>query len=352
MPRVASPRVIVALALALGGILASSARAQDAATMSSEPQPTPRMRVGVVLLPRGAATPEIADSLTELLIAAIAARGDTEIVGKEEFQSALGRDDAGTLACIESDACLGRMGRELRVRELVAGTLHVDPAAPDTYRFELYRLDVESGSARGRIAREVDGGLSALLSALNSSVDELYVERLEPGAIVVTLRPPGASLALDDDALERAADGSFRASFVVPGEHRLTARAGGFVPWSRRVTVEPGTTLMLSVELTPRSVDVPMSPWTWALGVSTLALGVPAIGLGLASLGTPDTMASMREVRAFYDARTTEALAANVLFVAAGVALVGTVVSVVLDLFTDAGAASYATRRGVERARW
>lgn len=341
------------LAASDGGVVwAQELGAPEEASSSPRPVPSTRLRVGVVLLPRGATSPEITDSLTELLIAAVASRGDSEIVGKEEFQSALGRDDAGTLACIESDACLGRMGRELRVRELVAGTLHVDGATPDGYRFELYRLDVESGVARGRIAREVVGGLPALLAALTSSVDELYVERVDPGAVVVTVRPPEATLALDGVPVERTADGSFRAAFVMPGEHELAGRAPGFVPWSRRVTVDPGTTLMLSVELAPRVAETEISPWTWALGAGGIGLGAVAIGLGASSQTAPDPGLDMRQTRAFYEVRAAEALGANVLYVAAGLAVVGTVVSLVLDLSSDEPAAARTARSHGGLARW
>jgi hypothetical protein len=342
-------RASVALAVVLATSLATLARAQEG---SSSAVPAARGRVAVVLLPRGAASPEIADSLTELLIAAVASRGDVEIVGKEEFQAALGRDDAGTLACIESDACLGRMGRELRVEELVAGTLHTSTDAPDAYRFELYRLDVASGSARGRIAREVEGGLSALLSALNGSVAELYVERVEPGAIVIDARPDEAALSLDDSPLERAPDGSHRRAFLVPGEHVLTGRAPGHVPLLRHVTVEPGTTLMLSVELAPRPSEIEISPLTWSLGgVAAACVTVGAV-LGGSSQSFPSAELDMRESRAFFDARAGEALGANALFVTAGAALVATVVSLVLDLgANEDGTASARAMRG-EVASW
>lgn len=359
-------RASAALAVVIAASSATGARAQEGppspetapvaeaapAPAAAPPTAPIRGRVAVVLLPRGAASPEIADSLTELLIAAIASRGDVEIVGKEEFQSALGRDDAGTLACIESDACLGRMGRELRVQELVAGTLHTTLDAPDAYRFELYRLDVASGSARGRIAREVEGGLPALLRALNGSVAELYVERVEPGAIVVDARPEDAVLSLDDSPLERAPDGSHRRAFLVPGEHVLTGRAAGHVPLLRHVLVEPGTTLMLSVELAPRPSELSISPLTWSLAGVTAACVTVAGVLGASSQALPGAELDMRESRAYFDARGAEALVANVLFGTAGAALVATVVSLVLDLGASEDAARVAALTRGEVASW
>ena len=315
-----------------------------------------RRRVGVVLLPRGEASADMTDSLTELLIAAVAARGATEIVGKEEFQAALGRDDAGTLACIESDACLGRMGRELHVRELIAGTLHYEAATaqtPERFRFELYRLDVESGNARGHVAREVDDGFSSLLSALTSSVDGLYVERVEPGSIVVSTTPPGATLALDDEPLEPSPDGSFRHGFLVPGAHRLSARAAGHEPFAREVSIEPGTTLMLSIELVPRAEQLTISVPTMILaGVGAAILGV-AVGVGALSQGQPDRTLDMRQSQSFFATRELEANAANVLYGVAGASLLAALVSLVIDV-TSGSDGSEATARAMrgELARW
>ncbi len=351
-PRVPSVRAGVLLCV-LGTLLAASlgrashAHAQDA--------PTSSQRVAVVLLPRGEASSDMTDSLTELLIAAIAARGATEIVGKEEFQAALGRDDVGTLACIESDACLGRMGRELRVVELVAGTLHRDPATPEhaeRFRFELYRLDVENGAVRGRVAREIDGGFSELLSALTTSVNELYVEHVEPGAIFVETVPRDVSLTVDDIPLEPGPDGAFRRGFLVPGAHRLIARASGHDALSREIAIEPGTTLMLSLELAPHIESLTISVQTFALAGLGAALLGAAVGVGASSQSTPDRTLQMRESQSFYDAREVEALAANVLFAIGGASLLAAIVSLAIDLGTGSAEEAVEHARRGEIAWW
>jgi hypothetical protein len=364
-PRVPFSRAVATLLWSLWVLVPARAHAQDvAAEVAPEPvteevaAERPRVahgRVGVVLLPRGEASPDMADSLTELLIAQIASRGATQIVGKEEFQAALGRDDAGTLACIESDACLGRMGRELGVEELVAGTVHLERAAAgeERFRFELYRLDVENGAALGRVAREVDDGLSALLAALTSSVDELYVERVEPGAIVVSTTPAGATLSLDDEPLAAGQDGSFRHGFLIPGSHRLSARAAGHEPFARDVEIEPGTTLMLSIELVPRTEALSISAPTMILaGVGAAILGT-AVGIGAVSQGQPDHVLDMRQSQSFFAARELEANAANVLYAVGGASLVAALVSLVLDVTaTDPGGDAAARAMRGEVAQW
>lgn len=315
-------------------------------------------RVGVVFLPRGAAAAEMTDSLTELLIATIAARGRVEIVGKEEFQAALGRDDEGTLACVESDACLGRMGAELGLDELVTGTLFVGERSSDAFRFDLFRLDAASGTSRGRVTREVRGDLPALLGALTRSVDELYVEHEVPGALVVEATPPHAAVFLDDEALERRADGTFRAPYVSPGEHVLRARAPGHRPLSRTVRIETGTTLMLTVELAVRSREPTISPWTIALASAAAGLFAVATGLGIASQAEAPENLDMRRTHAHYEARAHEATSANVGFALGGLALVGAGVAFAFDLTTEEPAPvderAGRTRRGDERAlaRW
>ena len=328
------------IGLCVASWLASTetAAAQEAAVTEQEAAP-PTSRIGVVLLPRGTTDPSVADSLTELLIATVASRGATgsarvEIVGKEEFQAALGRDDAGTLECIESDACLGRMGRELRVGELITGTIRVDADDPDRFRFELYRLDVDSGTARGHVSHEIEGGLSNLLGALNTSVEELFVERLDPGSVVLTMSPPDATVTLDEFPV-LGVSGHFRSDFIPPGDHTLVARAGGYRLIERVVHVEPGTTLMLDLSLTPRSSMASFSPLTWTLGGTTLAsLGV-AIGLGLSSTSRPEGQLTMSETTAYFNARSDEALAANILYGVSAALVIGTVIACVIDLSAE-----------------
>ncbi len=313
-------------------------------------------RVGVVLLPRGAADAEMTDSLTELLIATLASRGAREIVGKEEFQAALGRDDAGTLACIESNPCLARMGRELRVGELVAGTLRLDrdASAGEHYRFDLYRLDAATGHVRGRVAREIDGGLEALLGALTSSIDELYLEHVEPGALVLAVSPRDARVELDGQPLEAGLDGFRRRGFLSPGRHRLVARASGHEPLSRELELEAGTTLMLSLALVEQTSAPPVSLRTGLFVGLSGALLASGIGLGLSSQLEPEGALTMRASQRFYADRVNDALAANVLFALAGAAAIGALVSLGVDLSSEPDVppeALEAALRG-ELARW
>src|SRR5262245_36288297 len=52
---------------------------------------------------------ELADNLTEVIIARVAQRGGVEIAGKEEFRARLGvESERRTQACLDDIACLGR----------------------------------------------------------------------------------------------------------------------------------------------------------------------------------------------------------------------------------------------------
>lgn len=324
-------------------------------SMAEAPSAPRVTRMGVVLLPRGATDPSVSDSLTELLIARVASRGAMEIVGKEEFQAALGRDDAGTLDCIESDACLGRMGRELRVSELITGTIHIGATDAERIRFELYRLDVASGSARGHVSREIEGGLPSLLGALNTSVDELFVERIDPGAVVLTLTPSHAVVTLDEFPV-LGAEGRFRSDFLSPGDHTLVARASGFRTQQRIVHVEPGTTLMLDMDLTERVSERALSPLTWTLGATSVVGFGFALGLGVASSARPETLAgqpplTMSQSNLYFTARADEALAANILFGVSAALAIATVVTSILDLTIEEADIVEQAMRG-EVATW
>lgn len=352
------------IGLCIASWLASEERAsaQEAAPITESEDPVearPTSRIGVVLLARGTTDPSVADSLTELLIATVASRGAmdssagsprVEIVGKEEFQAALGRDDAGTLECIESDACLGRMGRELRVGELITGTIRVDAEDPDRFRFELYRLDVASGTARGHVSHEIEGGLGNLLGALNTSVEELFVEHLDPGSVVLTMSPADATVTLDAFPV-LGVSGHFRSDFIPPGDHTLIARAGGYRLIERIVHVEPGTTLMLDLSLTPRSTAASFSPFTWTLGGTALAsLGV-AIGVGVSSTSRPEGQLTMSETTAYFNARSDEALAANILYGVSAALVIGTLLAGVVDLSAEETDVALRALRG-EVATW
>ena len=328
-------RRLIVIAVAVLGAWPAPASAQtdgdpgsDAAqAVPDAPAPdpgTPRAsdRVAVLMLPVGEVSAAMADALTELLIAAVAARGDgIGIVGKEEFQSQLDQGDAGTVECIESASCLGRVGVQLGVVEIVAGTIAQQGSS---WAFYLNRLDVRSGEVLGRVFREVSGDLPAVLEALEESFPELYARRIHPGRLVVRSTVAGATVELDGVSIGIFDGTPVRRETVEPGHHVIRVRAAGHRELVREIDVEEAATVVLEAPL-ERAGEWTPSPLLWAgggLGVLALA---GAIGFGVSSQAGPDPSLTMREtITGFYPAREAEAIAADVLFgVAAAGAILG-----------------------------
>lgn len=317
----------------------AAAVAPDVAAEPTAPSPTAdsELRVAVLLLPTGDVDPATTDALTELLIAAVAGRGSPQIVGKEEIESQLGRDDAGMLECMESVTCLGIAGVELGVREIVSGTLG---RRGGSWIFVLERIDVRSGDVSGRVFRVVEGELDRLIVALSDAVPELYVDAVRPGRIVLHARVGGATVALDGEVIGTTEEEApFRRDLVAPGAHTLEVTSRRHEPWSRDVEIEEGATLVLDATLVPAEHHVEVPVLTWVLGSAALLSLGGGIALGLVSQEDARAGATMRQVDAFYEARIREAIAANVLYVGAGALALGALVPLIVALVEDAEAA-------------
>src|SRR5260370_21979566 len=89
----------------------------------ASPAQATRPKMAALIVKTGNVDEELADNLTEVLIARLARRGDHEIAGKEELKSKLGVDDRASGDCMSSPECLGPVGTELRVPRMVVGQL-------------------------------------------------------------------------------------------------------------------------------------------------------------------------------------------------------------------------------------
>jgi len=335
-PQVHPPAQLGRLALGLGLALclAAPAAAQEP-DADPEPEP-PRRRMAALVLTTGDLDPTMAGGLSEVLIGALAARGGVTIVGLEEFQAQLGQGDDGTLECISSMACLGRVGVQLDVVEVVAGTL---AQRESRWVFNLNRVDIRAGEIVGRVFREVEGDLGAVADALHAAIPELYAPPPEPeppvppappepspGVLIVRTPVAGAEVTIDGALVGLTASGGLTHELPA-GEYALEVGASGYHRWSRTVAVRSGADTRLEVQLEEAYVES-VHPWVIVgASIAGLALGV-GIGLGVASQEDPSFDRDQRmtgEVRradvvAYYDARRAEALAANVLYGLAGAA--------------------------------
>src|SRR5262249_58037669 len=104
-------RPLVAMLLAGAAVAASSpARAGE--------------KIAVVVIATSDKDRDLADNLTEVIIAYAARHGGFEIAGKEEFRARVGvESEQRAQACLDDISCLGRAGVSLGVRRIVAGSV-------------------------------------------------------------------------------------------------------------------------------------------------------------------------------------------------------------------------------------
>ncbi len=342
-PRRGPLAALVALALGLlagpwAGPGARRARAQD------DSEPGARRRIAVLLLSVAEVDPEVADSLSEVLIGAVAARGGMTILGREEFEAQLDAGETDTLSCVTSLACLGRVGVQLGVDEVIAGTI---ARREGVWVFNLNRVEVARGEVVGRVFREIAGDLGAVADALHAAVEEVYAPPPEPPPVeppppaappsgVLSLAAPadGAEVFLDGAVLGAIEGGRLERAGIEPGSHEVEVVAAGYALWARTVRVDPGATLHLDARLR-EAFDEHVHPLVWIAGAVAAASLATAIPLGVSS---QETLALPLEARrqgtprraealAFYEAREREAIAADVLYVLGGAAAVAAAVA-------------------------
>lgn len=301
-------------------IVAGPARAQEAE----------RRRVAVLISTTGELDPAVADGLTELLIGAVAARGGVTIVGKEELQAQLGQGEEGTLRCVSSMACVGRVGVQLDVVEVIAGTL---ARREGRWIFNIDRIDVRAGAIRARVFREVEGDLGAVADALGAAIPELYAPEPEPapvepapnlGTLVLRASVGQAEVSVDGALIGVTEAGELRRELEA-GAVEVRVSAAGHHAWGRTVRIEAGRELALEVRL-EQTIDESPNPWVWVgggLAVISLAAAIP---LGVSSQASFDFTDEQRlngdvtrlEVYNHLRARQLEAISASVLYGLAG----------------------------------
>lgn len=308
----------------------------------SPPEP-PRRRVAVLIMATGGVDPALAEGLGEVLVGALATRGGLTLVGREEFQAQLGQGDAGTLECISDMACLGRVGVQLDLVEVIAGTL---ARRDERWVFNLNRVDVHAGQIVGRVFREVEGDLGAVADGLQTAIPELYVPprpappevppapaEPAPGVLVLSAPVDGAEVSVDGALIGTTRAGVLRHE-LPPGSVAVQVAAPGYHAWQRTVRVLAGREVEIEASLV-EAYEETIHPLVWIGGAVAVASFATALGLGVTSQQTFDFTDSQRmsgdvlraELVAFYDARQREAITADVLFGVAGLAAAGALVA-------------------------
>jgi len=231
--------------------------------------------------------PELADALTELMIGEIAVRGGVSIVGKEEFQAQLGQTEARSLECIGSAACLGRVGVELRVDEVVAGTV----GRTDTgWVYNLNRIDIASGELVGRAFERVQGEVDALAQSVESVLPRIFTSREPETSLHLLTSVEGAELYLDGVSVGRSGADIVRLTGLATGSHRLLVQAEGYHPYEREITLRENETMRLEIALQPRPAETTsvaessgISSLVWIGMTGAVASGIVATVFGVRS---------------------------------------------------------------------
>jgi hypothetical protein len=108
-----------------------------------------------IVLPADKGDEELAQNLSDVLVATIAERTHTELLGREEFKAQLGLQGRDVLGCAGDTACLGRVGVQLKVDKMVVGT--VARGVGDEYIVNLNLIDVNALRAEQGVLRKAKG---------------------------------------------------------------------------------------------------------------------------------------------------------------------------------------------------
>ncbi|HEY0707052.1 MAG TPA: PEGA domain-containing protein, partial [Polyangia bacterium] len=240
-------------------------------------------KMAVLILAAGPRDAELADNVTEMVIAAVARRGGVEVAGREEFRARLGdMSEARAQLCLEEIACVGRTAVSLGVRRIVTGT--VGTRGPQ-FLFSLNLHDVEAGKVENRVFRLIEGTVNDLITAIETGSNELFRPKVEPGRVQITTSPPNARVSIDNAYLGVT---PLLSGTLIPGAHRIRVEADGRFPWVSTVEVRSGKEL--GINLTESNLPRRrLWPGTAAYGAAGVSLAAAAAGgfLGVLSQVNP-----------------------------------------------------------------
>ena len=226
-------------------------------------------KIAVLVLATSDKDNDLADNLTEVIIAYAAQHGGFEIAGKEEFRARLGvESERRAQACLDDIACLGRAGVSLGVRRIVAGSVGTRGSK---VLFNLNLDNVQDGRVETRVFRLVEGGVENLIKAVQDAASELFRPRVEPGKIQVASDPAGARVAIDNAYLGIT---PLISPTLVAGKHDVRVEATDRFPWTSRVDVRPGEELQ--IKLTPDNLP---RRRRWPANTAYVSTGLAAIAL-------------------------------------------------------------------------
>jgi len=146
-----------------------------------------------IVLPADKGDEELAQNLSDVLVATIAERTHTELLGREEFKAQLGLQGRDVLGCAGDTACLGRVGVQLKVDKMVVGT--VSRGVGDEYVVNLNLIDVNALRAEQGVLRKAKG-VPQLVAEVQNIAAQFTGGRpavTPPGATPPEVTPPPPS---------------------------------------------------------------------------------------------------------------------------------------------------------------
>jgi hypothetical protein len=230
-------------------------------------------KMAVLVLATSEKDADLADNVTEMIIASIAQKGGFEITGKEEFRARLGiQNDQRGQACLDDNNCLARTAVSLGVRRIVTG--NVGRRGNRQYLFSLGLVNVETGKTDNRVFRLIEGSQDDLISAVQAGTEELFRPKVEPGRIQVASQPKGARVSIDNAYLGIT---PLISGTLLPGLHHVRVEADDSFPWSSNVEVMSGQDL--GVKLTEDNLQRRRG-WPTRAAVTTGSLAALSFGAG------------------------------------------------------------------------
>lgn len=296
--------------LRLGALIAVAVSVGSAPAWAGE-------KIAVLVTPTAEKDADLAENLTEVIIAHAARHGGFEVAGAEELRARLGVEtNRRVQACLDDVGCLGRAGVSLGVRRIVAGSVGT---RGNKHLFNLNLNNIQDGRIESRVFRLVEGGVDQLIRAVQEASVELFRPRVEPGKIQIASDPSGARVSIDHAYLGIT---PLLSPTLLPGRHDVRVEVDGRFPWMSRVEVRPAEELQ--IRLTPENLPVRRRwPRNLAYGSATLAALSFVAGGFLGVLSQVQPSGDTREAAmADLDQKRDFATAANVAF-ASGVVLGG-----------------------------
>lgn len=270
-------------------------------------------KLAVLVLGTSEADSDLAENVTEVVIAYIARQGSFELAGKEEFQSSLGVDsELRGQACLEAMSCLSRAAVSLGVRRIVSGSVGT---RGKQFLFSLALNNVEAGQVENRVFRLIEGDVGLLIRAVQEGISELFKPRVQPGRVEVKSVPEGARVSIDNAYLGVT---PLISGTLLPGAHKVRVESENRFPWVSKVEVMPGQDL--GINLTENNLPRrSRNPGRVAYVSGAMSLAALATGGFFGVLSQVNTSGSVRaEHQSDFDERDKFSKVANVSFIAGG----------------------------------